>query len=164
MIMKTAGRIQVHPLEVRGQKFEVFVTEAGYFEAEYNGQDWAGESREALRDRLMRATRKDAAKIAVPFVTRNVQTGRVKAGTVTGQHASNENMLVTWADGTKSQEGSIRGTLRPLDASERAEWDRLYAEATGAARALRAFESDRELSLRRAVDKAMAESMAALPA
>jgi hypothetical protein len=155
--MRHDSDIEVHPMEVRGQTFQVRVAEAGYFSAEYLDQDFTGDTREELREKLMRATKKNATQIAVHFEIRSGE-GHVKTGTVTGVHAANGNMLITWGNGSKVQD-HIYSAQRPLTKAERDEWDRLYRASKDANAALRAFEDRTKLNLREAVERALAEGM-----
>lgn len=147
-------------MEVRGHEFEVTVdTQGGYFRTAHDGVEYSDLTWEGLRARLMRATKAAAAKVAIDFVT--MSGGKPERGTVTGQHAANRNLLVTWPD-RKGRDGkqqlasyNLNPALRPLSADELQTWVRLAGEARDARDALVAFEGERKIDLRKAVADAL---------
>lgn len=145
-------------MEVRGHDFEVEVR-GGYFQARHDDVEYTDTTWEGLRGRLMRATKQAAAKVAIDFVT--MAGGKPERGIVTGQHAANRNLLVTWPDrkGTAARQQlagyNLNPCLRPLSADELSEWVRLAGEARDARDRLGAFEGERKIDPRKAVQDAL---------
>jgi hypothetical protein len=152
-------------IEKAGVQYPIFVNDMGRWLAYPDGVDnrpISAESRENLERALTSALRKQRVAVEVPF-TWAYATG-ITNGTVTGRHAGSGNLLVTWADGSKSQMGPYgdRGTLaRPLDADGTAQWARLRQAKRSADDALNAFESAHRINLGRVVDAAIAAAVAA---
>jgi hypothetical protein len=150
---------------VRGVEVPVFTDDGGRWVAWIagDGQEVTAETRPALEAELGRALRAATANVAVPFLTLRTGPGDTPvavAGTATGIHSGNHNILVTWADGARDQLGMsgsdkiVRGDADP------AEWERLRAAYLAASKALYAFEQANRLDLRAAVRRALRAAVA----
>jgi hypothetical protein len=151
---KNAEPISVHPVEVRGKDYPVELHPDGSFRARVGDRGVSAESLEALRTKLLDATRRQKMKIAVPFTM--VLHGEARDGTATGTHAATGRVLVTWADGVKEQYQSY-GTadvLRRLTPEEKQEVKRLYEASKVANKALKTYVDERALRMRDAIREA----------
>lgn len=96
-------------LEVRGVEYTVSVDDGGYFYAnDATNTQVEASTLEGLREKLMATLSRTKIKIAIPMIAkkRSYEWDGAKVysrGTITGMHASNGNLLVTWEDGKKEQ-------------------------------------------------------------
>jgi hypothetical protein len=149
-------------MTIRDQIVPVEVTDRGIFQARVDGNEYRESSYEGLRDHLMRATRRAAVKVAVPFT--QILPGRfsgsqpvVRHGVATGIHAARNVALVRWEDGRAGEVKSLT-VMRRLNDVEAADYLALMQAANEATKALREYERPRILLLRQAVEVAIREA------
>jgi hypothetical protein len=155
-------RLKANPIEVRGNTYQVYLTDHNEFVAEVplgDGEKKVVSSKtiEGLRDLLGNVTRRKAIKVAVPFV--EVMGTKLRDGVATGIHQGSGKVLVAWADGHKDQIGGYytQKYLRPLDPAERVELQRLLEEDKKASDALQEFLRKRYTEVANLVKKAIEE-------
>jgi hypothetical protein len=132
--------VEIDPLDIRGQKVPTFVRRSGDgFCASLGGKDFYAESVEALRLKLMAATKRVSVKIDVPFT--QVTDSGVRHGTVTSVHASTGNFMVLWTHAPRPEQESpyLARTYRPFEPEEAAEATRLIDAVKAAEAAKRKF-------------------------
>ena len=149
-------------LEVRGQKFSIAVSNQGWFSALVDGHELTAETLNALRDKLIAATRKASAKLDIHFC-KLMSDGKVVPGVVTGVHGANGNLLIRWSDTKRTvQESSWASRdeprVSPLNADEVARWRQLCLNRQAAEKAIASFLGPRKLDLRKLVERAMKDS------
>ncbi len=159
-------------MEIRGQVVQVFVgaTDSGQWYGTLARTEYSSETKDGLRTRLMAASRKAAAKVDVRFHYVDAM-GRRFAGSATGIHASNRNILVTW-DGTGpnfkrgSQQIEHRygssDYYRPLSSAELEELVALRETEKAARDAVKEFGKEHGLNLRDAISAEIARQAATL--
>ena len=157
------GRIEVHPIEVRGLRFTVLLDDDGTFHAytEAGIEAATAESRRDLASALGKLTKQASGAVSVP-ITRLVN-GKARHGTVTGIHPTSRNFLVLWADGQREQLSVIRdsGLLGGMTEDEGREWARLAEASNAAGRAIHAFREAHRTDLYTEIRAAMAAQMTA---
>jgi hypothetical protein len=155
------GRIEVHPIEVRGLRFTVLLDDDGTFHAYTDAgiEAATAESRRDLASALSNVTKQALAAIRVP-VTRLVD-GKAWHGEVTGIHPTTRNFQVRWADGQRDQLSAIRDSnlLGGMTEAEGREWARLTEAANAAGRAIYAFREAHKTDLYAEIRAAMAAQM-----
>lgn len=87
-------------IEVKGLKLEVSVNDNGEFVASLDGELVNAPSLDGLKKKISVRLAKQS-RVSIPFVT--WENEALRRGTITGIHASNNNILVTWEDGTHDQ-------------------------------------------------------------
>lgn len=133
--------IDVHPMEVRGTRYEIQVDEAGNWSTIVGSERISVASRDYLRDKLLELTAKASVVVAIPFVLLNggAMSKETCRGVVTGIHAGNGNLLVQWTSGRQAgqktqwtpsyqdvvmegatSEGTVRAWHELLDAKHKA--------------------------------------------
>jgi hypothetical protein len=157
------GRIEVHPIEVRGQRYIVQLDEDGIFHA-YNDagiEAATSETRGDLASALSELTKQASAAVSVPF-TRLVN-GEARHGVATGIHAGNRRILVRWAGGRREQLSTVGNSdlLGGMTEAEGLEWARLTEAVHAAGRAIFAFREARKIDLYAEIRAAMAGQEAA---
>lgn len=161
----------VHPIEVRGTKYEIEVDEAGRWHTIVGSERVTAESRSELKDKLLELSAKAAVKVAIPF-TLMTSSGGVRRdrsparGVITGIHAGNGNMLVKWLSGWQAgtstqwtpsyQDVIFEGDVSLEDA---AEYARLREADQQAKQALALFINERKIELRDRVVVAIKEAV-----
>lgn len=156
-------------IDVRGTLYPVTVDDRGTWICDAGGTKHHAGTKDALRDAVMTATLRKAAKIEIPFC--KIDWSRtfgwqVHHGTVTGIHQGTGNLLVTWDNGRKEQLRGYTGTvtLRPLTPEEEQRWAELCETKRTWSNALADFEAEHNFSLNTeaeaAVKAAVAEAMA----
>jgi hypothetical protein len=111
--------VEIDPLDIRGQKIPVFVRRSGDgFEASLGDKGFYAESIEALRLKLMAATKRVSVKIDVPFT--QVSDSGIRHGIVTSVHAGTGNFMVLWGHAPRPEQESphLYHTYRPFTAEE----------------------------------------------
>lgn len=146
---------------VRGVDYAVDVSIHGQFSATYRGETKQADTLDALRDKMMAASKKDSVTINVPYTTRD-GGDRV----IVGVHGGNGNAIVTYRDRNgrpkKEQEQmyQLHDVLLPLNAAEKTELKRLDVAEQLAQSAVRRFVDARrfnaEIAARTAIAKAEA--------
>jgi hypothetical protein len=156
--------IEVHPIEVRGTKYQVHVTEGGDWCAQVGKENIRSSTRVGLRDKLRELSAKASVTIAVPFTWLNDNGGgregpRTSRGLVTGVHAGNGNLMVTWTTGwragRKAQwEPNYQDVIFDGDATDEdiERWAALRKAKNDATCALELFEQEHKIYIR---DKAV---------
>lgn len=97
--------VKIDPLDIRGQLVPAFVRRSGDgFVAFLGDKEFYAGSVEALRLKLMTATKRVAVKIDVPF-SQVVDSG-VRHGTVTSVHAGTGNFMVLWTNAPRPEQES----------------------------------------------------------
>src|SRR4029077_2689809 len=127
--------VEIDPLDIRGQKIPIFVRRSGDgFVASLGDKGFYAESIEALRLKLMAATKRVSVKIDVPFT--QVTDSGVRHGTVTSVHGSTGNFMVLWTHALRAElePPHLARTYRRFTPEETAEAVRL-ADAVKAAEA-----------------------------
>lgn len=155
--------IKFTDLDIRGTLVPIQVNEnSGRFVATMNGKYFADETFDGLRQQLMTASRRKAAKVSIPIsrVTAGLRGRRnVIHGTATGIHASNGHVLARWENGRSEQLGwsdssSIYPQLSPGQAEKLLA---LMQASEDAQRALREF--DREIKFKQGLSKAVEDAV-----
>jgi hypothetical protein len=154
--------IEVHPLEVRGQKIRVWLDGLGMFRATLDsGNDYIqAATREGLSGKLSAALREASVQVQVRF-SKMASGGRLTRGIATGIHAGNGNVLVTWADGSKGQLDKYQGSraiMDDMDDADALDAERLSHAVAAASRAYASFAQKHEFDLHKAVADAIAEA------
>jgi hypothetical protein len=149
-------------VELRGGvKQDVRVDDRGVWRASMGDSEYNGATKDALRERLLRATARKAVKVAVPFTILKSSYGygrgkTVLRGTATGLHGRTSNILVTWETGAKEALSGYSVTaLERMSTAEEGKWLALNDARAKAAKALDNFEATRRLNLRQAVTDAI---------
>lgn len=84
-------------IEVKGKKFDVSVDERdGRFCANFDGFEVRAYTLAGLKSALAKRVSNSNVKTSIPFV--RWENGKLRAGTITGIHASNRNLLVKWKE------------------------------------------------------------------
>jgi hypothetical protein len=132
--------VEIDPLDIRGQKIPTFVRRDGSgFEASLGDKRFYAESVEALRLKLMAATKRVSVKIDVPFT--QVSDSGIRHGTVTSVHGSTGNFMVLWTHSLRAEQESpyLSHTYRPFTPEEAAEVARLIDAVKAAEAAKKKF-------------------------
>lgn len=139
-----------------GREFPVQIDGQGKFVANLGME---GIVTAATYDDLVKKARKTKTPFELPFTT-----VEGKHGTVTGIHATNQNLLVRWEDGKTEQLAYYAGRdyLARLDDDATEMVKQLNQERTRAVDALEKFKAAHKLEggLRNAVEKAQADAAA----
>ena len=155
--------IEVHPIELRGQRFTVRLDEAGTFRAfnEAGAEAATSQTRQGLISDLSALTKQASAAVSVPITV--LVNGEARHGEVTGVHAANRNFLIRWADGECGQLSAVRSSdvLGGMTEDEGREWARLTEAVLAAGRGLHAFRETHQIDLHAKVRAAMAAHSAA---
>lgn len=144
-----------------GVTVEMRVDDTGTWKADIGRDYLRYDTRDKLVGGIDRVTKKLAKQVRVPFsrVAASQSTGeiRVKHGAVTGVHAGNGNLMVTWADGKKEQMAREYGheDLAPLSPGEIKTLAELTKAATQARNAREEFVGARSIRLRDLTEKAL---------
>jgi hypothetical protein len=155
----------VGTMNVRGQEVAVRVSfrtprkgsPMARFTARIGEAPVSAETMEGLYAAAMNEARRQTVKVEVPFTT--WRRGPVR-GIATGFHAGSGKVMANLGGGGGVQyDGSYRSDLRPLDADETAEWERLREAEAAAVVALAKFEEPRRIRLRDEVEQAMRDAM-----
>jgi hypothetical protein len=94
--------IPVHPIEVRGTTYHVKVDASGTWFADAGGSTVTAPTKDALAIKLRQLTAEAAVTVEIPFVLLASGSGGKNGparGVITGIHAGNGNLLVSWATG-----------------------------------------------------------------
>lgn len=150
-------------MTVRGMKFDLQVTENGYWITFFQNSRVSSITLEGLEEELRKLTKKAAAKISVPFtvIMSRGYSGPLmpKHGTATGLHSGNGNVLVEWRNGQKGQFDtgyrSSDASYRRLTAEESDEIIRLRKAVSDATSALNEYEHPLRINLKTEVQKAL---------
>lgn len=141
------GNYEAGFVDVRGRDWPVYVTNSGRWVAVLGDKEVGADSKDKLRELLMRQTKRAAVELHIPFtkVERTMSgmgAGRItyKRGVVKGIHASNGNLIVEWSEKlrgpTREQWDAILrygGEVFPeLTEDQLHEYQRLVREATDA--------------------------------
>lgn len=147
----------------QGNEHPVYVNDFGQWKAYLNDEPVQADSKDALEKKMTTVLRKQKIRVSIPFIAREGE--KVRRGVVTGEHAGNSTVLVTWADGSKENMSPTGGwnqrLLAPMEDAEAREWVRLYNASIEASKALTDFEHERPIDLRKLIE---AEIKAALEA
>jgi ribosomal protein L35AE/L33A len=151
------------PITVKGKRITPKIdTETGKFHATVNDVQLSSNSLQELEQAISQSMRRSGAKIAIHFCRKDKESSRVMAGTITGVHGRTGNYLITWEDGTKTQDDSFSWTgsraFLDLTKSEREVYVKLLEEADKANKALYAFQKAHEMDMRSVVNKAINEA------
>lgn len=96
---------KITTVDIKGRTYDIYASEAGDWYAVVDGSSIRAETMKALEAKL----RKLAVKVSIPFVRFEHHTGKIRRGTVTGSHARNGSILVSYGKGATdsvSWEGS----------------------------------------------------------
>jgi hypothetical protein len=155
-MMYEAGTIRVS-----GHDWPIYVDGDGKWYSKIKGEftEPGAISREELPRIISRRIRAATAKTEVRFwgYNRHEFSKGIRAGTVTGVHAGNGNLLVQWDDGGKDQLSFMSSwtMLEPGADPERWEWLRKERDRTD--RELYAYEQDHRIDLRAKTREALAD-------
>lgn len=146
-----------------GSPLPVYVTPTGHFWIWPKGRDtyMGEETLEKLSAKWHRQAKAARKKIAVEFarVLEDRFAGpMVKNGTITGQHAGNQNFLIEWEDGRKEQSNSrydYEKAMRKLTPEEKGELRGLLAARDDARRAVGEYMGHRRFNARAAAEAAL---------
>lgn len=151
--------IIVHPITVRGTKYEVKVTDNGDWVTQAGSEQIRAATRTGLKDKLTELSARAAVAIAIPFVlltdSNYGRSGTVSRGLVTGIHAGNGNLMITWTTGWRAgkktqwtpsyQDVVFGGDVTDEDVEQ---WRELRKVKAAATRELESFEQERKIQLR----------------
>ena len=158
---------EMHPIEVRGQKFPVRADANGTFMATAGGTTLHSPTYAGLRDKLLNLTAKAQVRLSVPFVLINAGPtgdGHV-SGIVTGIHGGNGNLLVTWTGGNRKGQkdqwtpGYSDVVFSEASAEEVARYRELRRRKAEADAVLFRFTEDRKIDLQAVVKAAVEEAV-----
>lgn len=142
-------------LTVRGQDFEIFTDDQGRWVAYIDSSPILADSRDKLRDALMKATKQAATKVAVPFIrvtTRQGREVRIDHGTATGIHSANGNVLARFGERGSEQLTHGWGNVTYLrEGTDMDRWRELSDAARAANAAFSAFVAEHKIELSQAV-------------
>jgi hypothetical protein len=159
------GQTDARTLDVRGKQVPWTVNDRGIFHAEVDGVHYSDDTLDALRTKLVAATKRKAVKVHVPFVASyKPQFGSIslRRAVVAGRHQSTGNLLIKWESGPSQQHADYHDALRDLSDEEFEEGARLLLTLNAADAAWKRFKTAREVNLRRTVDLAIEEATAKL--
>lgn len=113
---KAAGPVVVGTLDVRAQVFDVSVdmSQGGHFRTQFEETAIYADTLEALREKLMAATRKAAVKLDKRIV--GIEGQGARYGTIVGIHGGNGNLMVHRDNHNRPQQES--GLYNALDADK----------------------------------------------
>jgi hypothetical protein len=162
------AHITVHPMEIRGTRYEVSVDPSGNFCTNVGSELVRSPTRTGLQDKLRELTAKASVKVRIPFVLmtagRGITGAEVAQGYITGIHAGNGNMMVEWVTGWQAGQ-KTQWTPSYADVifasateAEVAQWRSLRRASSEAQNELGTFESERRFDIRAAAVKAVEEA------
>lgn len=159
IVNKISGKKHICAIyEVRGERIELWFNPDSPWSpitATYNEKLFAAKDIEAMLDQLKRATRRKRVAINIPITHEN---GR--DAIITGKHAGNNNILVTWEDNGQSEQldrYDYRHFFRRLTPEQKRELKQLKAASDEANRQLNNFHNDLKIDLDRAAEDAIGE-------
>jgi hypothetical protein len=141
-------------LDIRGQKVPVGVSSHGIFSAGIAGKNYSSATLDGLRASLLEASRKAAARVAVPF-TATAYGDRLWDGTATGIHATTGKVLYRDSRGKNGQLEPYNTVYRPLTEQEKAEYAGLNAALREAQEAMNDWRETRSFRVGTAVQEAV---------
>lgn len=119
--------------DIRGKNIPVEVQANGRFCAEYEDTHYFSDTFEGLRTKLLAASRRSAAKVALPASFLDEETGKVLAIVLTGMHATTSKLLAKDEASGKSVDIAFYDhVLRRLTAAEAADLEQLFAAKVAA--------------------------------
>jgi hypothetical protein len=150
-------------IEIRGAFIAWTVSPTGIFQAEMGGENYTAETLEALREKLMTASRKAAVKMLIPVVRINLghsynDDQRLLDYVITGKHGHTKNVMVrpklrTGVLGPVEQlSGYSERFLRDLRADERKEGELLLRAYRKASSEWEQWRQPREINPSRLVE------------
>jgi len=157
-------------LDIRGTQVAVGVTPDGWFTAgpPITDKTVADRTLEGLRERLMRASKTKAVKVAIPAMRLHIRGGArldFEPVTLTGIHAGNGQIIyrnstgnAMYADAFNS--GNVQTFYRVMTDDEQAEFRALYAAKLDAQAKMSTFYSTVMLSAGDVVKKAIEDAVA----
>jgi len=161
-------------ISANGVSVPIFVSDQGRWEAEYAGRSLGFETRDKLETAIKRLTKTTTVPVAVAFVRieKRGTAGIAKtAGTATGIHAGNGNVLVVW----HQRHGDVKDQIKSpsyqtvdfggVDDDVLAEYGDLVAAAARAEKAADEFRAKYKIDLKdevlNAIKKATEEGQSA---
>jgi hypothetical protein len=155
-MMYEAGKIRAS-----GYDWPIYVDEDGKWYARIEGgyTEPGAASREELPRIIARRIRAATQKTEVRFwgYNRHEASKGIRAGTVTGVHAGNSNLLVQWDDGSKDQLKFMSGWTMLEPGADPERWEHLRNELDRTWRELNAYEQDHGIDLRAKTREALAD-------
>jgi ribosomal protein L35AE/L33A len=150
---------ELKKIDVKGKKFQVSISDEGKFFAQYEHEQISAESLKQLTDRLADRIKK-SKRVSIPICMWEKESwsdrpGKIRTGTITGIHGSNDNVLVKFDDEARSEQVSYGDFFDPKDS---AELKRLAEALNDAEQAFENFKKKHEIDAKEKVRELLGET------